>query len=654
MKRWGILAGVMVLACAVLASVVFLWLSHSAKAHNQQDYLRAVELLESSQAAEALQIIRAREHGTVSGGVDKGKWLDLEIRCLQDLRRVPQLLAIHDRSFDALARHEKASLLVARALLQLDQQEAFARLRESWRGRESRPVSWLVVDSDALVRNGKQEEAVTLLESQTFEGKDDAVRLVRLALLSANTNMPAAWKYLTSAFAADPGNAEVRSFRGQILERLGKKPLARVEYVAAHLADVKNPLFRDQLAEFYRRCGLYQAALDIWVGGLEPPSTDFIWLKALFWSRVTFPVDVDWGSLPVPDGDLKPLVVYLLDLPSGAFWNAETFEHVAEARRFLKERQEVYWLRLLSFLRSGQEAEALSLLNADPFRGRSWSPDIERALKAILSFRLKGSLCPGGTTAVPMASPAPPQRHQFLNQLDGLVNDACLVHDGEALPGDLAQLLGNEEAFSAAFLAGGWIEAALRLHRLDVIPEGFPNWLAYGLTQALRYGRGNEEAYAFASGQASSPALNVLTGEILLAQGNIEKALELLYCTASEDSDAGYRAAWLWSQAQIERGELDRAKAMILKQPRLRSSGTGKALLARIALAQGHRKEADRLFSELGAESPESKVNMARQAFQEKNWTEAKRLSEELVLQFPDSVPFRTNLQTVLEAEKAQ
>ena len=80
-------------------------------------------------------------------------------------------------------------------------------------------------------------------------------RLVRLALATSGSNLTTSWNYLADAAQLDPRNTEVRSFRAQILEQIGKDELARVEYVAAHVAEPQNPLLRDQLAEFYRRQG---------------------------------------------------------------------------------------------------------------------------------------------------------------------------------------------------------------------------------------------------------------------------------------------------------------------------------------------------------------------------------------------------------------
>ena len=205
-----------------------------------------------------------------------------------------------------------------------------------------------------------------------------------------------------------------------------------------------------------------------------------------------------------------------------------------------------------------------------------------------------------------------------------------------------------------AFLAAGWIEAALQLHRLSVIPDGFPDWVAYGVTQALRFGRGNEKALAFASKQKPSPALDVLIGELLLAEGKTDQALKRLNALATKDSDVGFRAAWLWCLTQIERGKLEQARRMVQTQPRLRDSTTGKELLARIALLEGNNDEADQLYAALEKASPEAKVHLARRAFAQKNWAEAKRLTEELVLQFPDNMQFRANLRAIVKAKKKE
>lgn len=97
--------------------------------------------------------------------------------------------------------------------------------------------------------------------------------------------------------------------------------MARVEYVAAHLTDTSNPLYRDQLAEFYRRYDRLDLAVQTWGQDLDDRSADFIWLKALFWSKVATPTSLDSATPADLYGALAPLVMYLQDLPQHTFWD---------------------------------------------------------------------------------------------------------------------------------------------------------------------------------------------------------------------------------------------------------------------------------------------------------------------------------------------
>lgn len=50
----------------------------------------------------------------------------------------------------------------------------------------------------------------------------------------------------------------------------------------------------------------------------------------------------------------------------------------------------------------------------------------------------------------------------------------------------------------------------------EVIPDGFPEWVAFAFTQALRFNHSNDAALEFAAKQKPSPTLELLTAEILM------------------------------------------------------------------------------------------------------------------------------------------
>jgi tetratricopeptide (TPR) repeat protein len=170
-----------------------------------------------------------------------------------------KVISCYQRFPDQVVQDEEASLMVARGLLASGRTQEAAKLRDSWNGREKQEENWLCYDADEALRRDKVEEAIQILKSKSFSGTVDIGRLLRLAMLNAR-NPPEAIANLQAAYAADPKNLDVRSFRGQILER-GARGLARVEYEAAVLAAQENPLMRDQLAEFYLRQQNYADAV---------------------------------------------------------------------------------------------------------------------------------------------------------------------------------------------------------------------------------------------------------------------------------------------------------------------------------------------------------------------------------------------------------
>ena len=649
MKRSATLR-ILLKAGIVLISVCALYFSFFAvrtqiqKFKDERSYQSAKSFLASQRPDKAIEIIRDRNRKLI--GDRSADWLDLEIETLERLGNFGRLRYLFDQNPAVFSKHETASLLIARSMLQTNHRADYAKLRNRWRTSSKMPEVWFAIDVDALIAEGKVTEALALLNSQTFRGEADAGRLMRLALLTAGKDLHGAWIYLDRAYYLSPKNPEVRSFRAQILERIGKTSMARVEYVAAHLAEPGNPRFRDQLAEYYRRNGNLGLALETWSRNLDERSADFIRLKAMFWSRVAYPVKIGKTSPSDISGDLNPFIVYLQDLPAGRFWDDAAFMEISDKQTFLDQHQEAYWLRVLQNLTDGDEKGAYNLLQSKTFQNQYWSPDIRNGLVTVLAYRLgyslnmpdNGDLANGTTTR---------QRHQLFDQLDQLKKT------GVTTP-ELGNLLHSKEAFAAVFMAGGWAEAALQLHKLPVLPGNFPGWVAYGLTQSIRFNRSNKEALAFASRQNPSPVLDLLTAELQIAEGNTSAGLAKLETLASMDSDAGFRAAWLLVLARLDQRNLNGARDVLAHQPRLQNSVTGKEIEARIALSEGDAEKATRIYVSLKDDSTEAMAYLARKAYREKEWTTARALTEKLIQKMPDSMELRANLKAIALAEGAK
>lgn len=614
--------------------------------NSEPDLLKAREYLNFGKPEEALAVIQ--EHAKeIDYKTETGReWLDLFVRASEATVNIPQLIALNDyypKSFDG---HEKAALLIASHYLATNRGKEYQKLREHWIGREAKPEAWFVLDADKLLADGKRQEAIELLTSRSFAGKSDSARLIRLALLYAYEEPKNSWDYLTQAYAKDPENPDIRSYRAKLLETVGKMPLALQEYKAAIQADPQNPYLKDQLAEFLVRSEQYPEALNIWYDQLKSSAPDTTWVKALFWSRVAQPIAFDWKAGKVPQGKLEPLIRYMLALQPGTFWDNSAFEKLPDGQIYLSSQQATFWFRLLDDLKNGKEKEAYSLLQYNPFSSVSWNPRLEQELKRILQYRQTGRF---GNEAVKPADSEEP----YFAQIDAIAQSTAENKSPE-VPHDLHDLLKGPEAFAMAFLAAGWNEAGLGLHEMQAIPPTYPEWVALEISKALRENRGDNAALKFATAQPASASLSLLIGEIYLAKGDPERALRHLSHLKGEDSDAGYRASWLISLIEIERGQYDDAKAAIQEQPRLSQDVLGKETLARIALLQGDTQTAEDLYITLEKVSTEAQSYLARKAFFDKDWKRARRLTENLLRQYPDNPMLQQNLSKIIEEQRRQ
>jgi len=648
-KEKIVLGSLIVLLCALVALGFFYWRSYVITAQENRCYEAAVELLDQSRTAEALTIIRTTKNSVSPERYEE--WISLEIRALEQSRNIHRLLYLYGQSPGSFKNHEEASLLVERALLKTQNMQLFNQLRNEWRSHEKRSELWFALDVDTLLSQGKKDEAIVLLNSRKFEARADCSRLVRLAILKADDNLQEAWSLLEKAYLADPNNPDVRSFRAQILEHTGNMSRARVEYVAAHLCDPDNPLLRDQLAEYYRRQGNYPFALKTWAEGLNQKSLDFLWLKTIFWSKISYPYQIDRPSYSQSESELMPLITYMFDLPPGVFWDKDAMEDNPKVPKLADTRQETYWLRLIQALNEGSETRAMDLLKSNQHKQYSYNPDLERALHIVLVYRRWGVLISPDGVEAPVFQ-AQGQQHQFFAQLNHLTQVKTALTKKKPIPYKMENLLKSDEAFAAVFLAGGWIEAALALHKISLIPDNFPDWISYGLTQAMRYNRGNQAALEFSAKQKSTASLNLLSAEILLAENHMDEAIGKLSLLSKYKTDIGFRASWLLSLAYLNNGNFDKSKSIVDTHPDLASSITGKELLGRIAINRNNIAEADRIYGSMVNDSLEAKAYLARKAYQKKDWEKARALTEELLIYFPDKLQLRANLETIAQQQK--
>jgi len=619
------------------------------------DMRKVKELLQSSEPYDAVEIISHYMSRSEDEESWDPQWVELAITAFEKIGDPFNLIGLYNHFPEAFSNHEEACLIIERLAVFFKDDEDFLEVRQLWKGREVQKAQWFLLDVDHLIVQGNFEEAEKLINSQEFDGKDEADRLIRWANLKSRKSLEAAWEVLVNAYEEDPSYPKVRSERGRLAEKAGNASLAQAEYMGALQLDPKNPMLRDQLAEFYRRHEQYKMALQTWGSGLAKPSADVIWLKTLFWSRMVYPVKIDWSVLEVPAGRYHGLVKYMLDLPEGCYWNCDAYVDVKSGGKFLESKQETFWMRLVAYLKEGEEEKALELLNSNPYREQSWHPELEAQLNRVLNYRLHGTLAYEGTPSVegdelgdyePHFAPSP-LRHQFFEQLNTLTTSA---KEASIAP-QLQSLLLSSEAFSAVFMAAGWIEAALQLHSSAVISEDLPGWYAFGITQCLRQNRGSAAALAFAKKQSQTPALSLLIGELLVSLGSPEAGLEEFENLMGQDDEIGFHASWMAVNVHINQKEYALAKEIIGSHDELSKHVLGRESLARIAMLEGDEDLADRLYGELEEKSTEAKSYLARRAFARKHWKRARELTEELLMVFPSHPVLQENLKKIIYAE---
>ena len=203
-------------------------------------------------------------------------------------------------------------------------------------------------------------------------------------------------------------------------------------------------------------------------------------------------------------------------------------------------------------------------------------------------------------------------------------------------------------------MAAGWNEAAIQLHAVKDFPSTFPSWLAVSFAEALNQNRDAEVALGFASAQKPSSALSLLIAELALANKDKQKAFEVLKGIYTTNDTSGRKAALMLGQFLMEHDNPQDAKKALLAQPALADDAAAKELLARIAVQEGDIEKAAELYSTLETQSSEAKSFLARKAYADKDWTRARKLTEALLLEFPDNPTLQDNLKKIALEEKKQ
>jgi len=212
-------------------------------------------------------------------------------------------------------------------------------------------------------------------------------------------------------------------------------------------------------------------------------------------------------------------------------------------------------------------------------------------------------------------------------------------------------VLQSKNGLAACFLAEGWLAPAIALADWDAATTA-PEWLQFGLVQALREVRGREAALEFARRLPAQPATDFVLAGLLLGGAQETEGLALLEKLSRGKGDTAYSAGWLRATRLVELERYEDALTTIAGCAELRATAPAGALRARIALLRGDRAGAGKEYHALREQSLEAGAFMAREAFAAHDWPEARRLTTLWLEKFPDNLQLRLNLAAIEEQEK--
>lgn len=467
---------------------VQVYLRKRRKKINRQQLDKVNALMQQGNFSEAVTIIQKRKQQGFDEAPTTQHWYDLELNAYEGLHDIEALSTLFDGNPEDFAAHETASLWVAQAALETEQHETAKNFSEFWQKNNPGSGVWKCFEVDELVSQDKSQKALDLLNSTKLKKEYEAGRLSRIAWLNSTLPPDQSHSLIQKALSIAPQHSDVHIHAGYALERLGELKNAAEHIDKALRLDPQDVFIRNKVGEFYRRNGKFKRALTIWKKGLTPPSTGFIWLKTLFWQRVSVPIPLDVSVIPLPEGYQNPLLELIIQLPEDTFWDEAAFDLILKKSPDLLRCQEVFWLRLLEFIRLERYENALSLLKLARFENQAWHIPLEKALLQLLTFRLYSFLDPEN---IRQTDVSPKQNRPCFTVLHhwslGKEPDAAFMN-----------LMQSHHIFSAVFFAAGWHEAGLRLQQSQLPSVEIPLWYIQDIHSALKSNRSGEEAANFA------------------------------------------------------------------------------------------------------------------------------------------------------------
>lgn len=211
-----------IIAAAGLYGLYSFYVPQSVRQNTEnQDYQQTRQFLASKQYLLAYQIARqySNKYSEANNKTKMRNWLDLAIESLERLPGdAPDLESIYRQFPQAFLKHERASQIVGSYYLSMNDLSSYREIRKAWDNGSHKPEYWVVLDADEMVLEGKRIEAFSYLNSHAFEGPADALRLLRLSLMTSEKNPILAWEYFNLAKEKDPDNQELDAYKAKILK----------------------------------------------------------------------------------------------------------------------------------------------------------------------------------------------------------------------------------------------------------------------------------------------------------------------------------------------------------------------------------------------------------------------------------------------------
>jgi hypothetical protein len=650
MKKRLLLAGATCLALALPA--LWFWRQHVVAKHAEhsaRQYQQAVEQGDFVTARASLQGItdpqlrQEKEQAVLSAEIEDA----LSRRDSSVLR-----LATAGAAASALppALLEQADLVLAREAVHQGKFDVYEQLRAKWEGAPAFPGRWALLEADSLLARREPQKARDFLLQLELPGEEDALRLARLALLDAGEP----WKAMESLDAglrASPRHAELLSFRAQIQEAAGRIADARLDYVAAVLAEPKNPLHRDVLAQFQLRTAEPAMAAETWRDCAEVTGLGLYAFKAWFWSRLCgVPL-----SRPLPEirqQGWSPLIEEIRKMPQGTFLTPGLEVAMIQIGG-MTSRPEVFWLRVLEDLKRADWQAAAARLDS------AIAPEADRMAPGLATRLLAhASALAGGSARAALAGrrlPEPAEdAHPLLKEFHAWFQAA--EPEGESPPPALLRWLAHPASPASMLFAHGWQGAALDVAGgADLqAPEDAPDWFDFGYARCLLVRDGPESARRWLDAlPRRSAAADLTLAEILLTGDQAERGLSTLQNLARSPGPLAGRAAWTLAMVELDRGNTQAARQWVQDSAELSSQVAGKEILARAALTENKPEQALALYRELGSASLDAMIYLSKDAYARKDWAEARKWTSELAQRHPEEPQFRNNLLQIEEAENS-